>query len=374
MRQENLTLIGSKQNDSSGSWREEVVISPLGRWLLVSVLAATTVVVFVGNTLVLIVLHKQRRTAGQRVINMFLANLTLIDLSVSFIVLPLSMTTYIHGSWPFGETFCEINGFTTMIIGISGILTMTAIAVDRYRVIVLPVGQRLRTKHAWALLAFIWIWSIIQATPPLLGWNKYTWGQSSALCRASFTRGDGYIESVSLVSYIIPLCIMVYCYVCVYLRVRQSRRRIEMWARFNQDVWLKAEARTAKIVFTVLTFFIVSWTPFIVIYAINGAGKSIVPLAAFRFTGWLASSHSAVNPLIYLKMNKRFRKDLKAVLGCHDSKGDTIKQPANGKAKVKERKLKIPHVLFTNAAVKNARTDGEIPTRINPLRKVVQTA
>jgi hypothetical protein len=50
-----------------------------------------------------------------------------------------------------------------------------------------------------------------------------------------------------------------------------------MWARFNQDVWLKAEARTAKIVFTVLTFFIVSWTPFIVIYAINGAGKNNTP-------------------------------------------------------------------------------------------------
>lgn len=66
---------------------------------------------------------------------------------------------------------------------------------------------------------------------------------------------------------------MVLCYVRVYLRVRQSRRRVEMWARFNQDIWLKAEARTARIVFTVLAFFIGSWTPFIVIYAINGAGK-----------------------------------------------------------------------------------------------------
>lgn len=131
MRQGNFTLVGSDQNDSSGSTREEIVISPLGRWLLVSVLAATAVVVFIGNVLVLIVLHKQRRIAGQRVINMFLANLALIDLSVSFAVLPLSMATYIHGSWPFGETFCEINGFMTMIIGISGILTMTAIAIDR---------------------------------------------------------------------------------------------------------------------------------------------------------------------------------------------------------------------------------------------------
>lgn len=131
MRQGNFTLVGSEKNDSSGSSREEVVISPVGRWLLVSALAATTIVVFVGNVLVLIVLHKQRRVAGQRVINMFLANLSLIDLSVSFMVLPLSMATYIHGSWPFGETFCEINGFMTMIIGISGILTMTAIAVDR---------------------------------------------------------------------------------------------------------------------------------------------------------------------------------------------------------------------------------------------------
>jgi hypothetical protein len=125
----NLTLVGSKQNGSTGI--EQVIISSLGRWLLVSLLAVTTLVILVGNVLVLVVLHKQKKIASQRVITMFLANLTMIDLSVSFVVLPLSMTTYIYGSWPFGEVFCEINGFTTMIIGISGILTMTAIAVDR---------------------------------------------------------------------------------------------------------------------------------------------------------------------------------------------------------------------------------------------------
>ena len=46
-----------------------------------------------------------------------------------------------------------------------------------------------------------------------------------------------------------------------------------MWAQFKQNIWMKAEARTAKIVFTVLSFFVFSWTPFIVVYSINGGGE-----------------------------------------------------------------------------------------------------
>ncbi|KAK3698526.1 hypothetical protein QZH41_014448 [Actinostola sp. cb2023] len=123
-----------KQNltDSVRDSSLQVIISPFAKTLLVAVLAVTTVAVFLGNTLVLIILHKQKKTANQRVITMFIANLSLIDLSVSLIVLPLSMATYIHGSWPFGETFCAVNGFTTMVIGISGILSMMAIAIDSW--------------------------------------------------------------------------------------------------------------------------------------------------------------------------------------------------------------------------------------------------
>lgn len=109
----------------------ELIITPLGRNLLVTALALTTVAVFVGNVLLLVVLYKQKKTANQRVITMFIANLSVIDLMVSLFVLPISMATYLYGRWPFGEAFCAVNGFLTMVIGMTGISTMTAIAIDR---------------------------------------------------------------------------------------------------------------------------------------------------------------------------------------------------------------------------------------------------
>lgn len=110
---------------------EMMIITTTGKALLVTALAITTVAIFAGNVLVLAVLHRQKKTANQRVITMFIANLSFIDLMVSLFNMPISLATYLYGRWPFGETFCVVNGFTTMVTGLIGILTMTAIAVDR---------------------------------------------------------------------------------------------------------------------------------------------------------------------------------------------------------------------------------------------------
>ncbi|EDO39349.1 predicted protein, partial [Nematostella vectensis] len=174
----------------------------------------------IGNSLVLIVLSRQRKTASQRVVTIFLGNLAFMDLSIALLIMPLSISTYIHGKWPFGRVVCEVNGFTTMLVGIVAILTMTAIAVDRYRIIVLTAGQRLLPKHAYRILVFIWLWAIVQSLPPVLGWNEYIWSPTSSVCRAKFGQKDGYIELVAFLSYIIPLCIMVFCYLRVYITVR----------------------------------------------------------------------------------------------------------------------------------------------------------
>lgn len=133
----NMTSLNSKQSCSNTTLNQdqgshlEMIISPLGRDLLVTALAITTVAVFAGNVLLLVVLYKQKKTVNQRVITMFIANLALIDLLVSLFVLPISMVTYLYGRWPFGETFCAVNGFVTMVIGLTVISTMTAIAIDR---------------------------------------------------------------------------------------------------------------------------------------------------------------------------------------------------------------------------------------------------
>lgn len=105
--------------------------SELEKGIHSSILSLVMVLIIIGNTLVLLVLYRQRKQLNLRVTNMFLANLAVVDLSVSLLIIPFSICVVIKGGWVFGEPLCQLNGFINMTSGGTSILTMAAISIDR---------------------------------------------------------------------------------------------------------------------------------------------------------------------------------------------------------------------------------------------------
>ena len=63
--------------------------------------------------------------------------------------------------------------------GTCSIITLVFIAYDRYHVIVFGIAhakQRITTKKAALIIAFIWTYSVVTAIPPFLGWGGYALG------------------------------------------------------------------------------------------------------------------------------------------------------------------------------------------------------
>ena len=63
--------------------------------------------------------------------------------------------------------------------GTCSIITLVFIAYDRYHVIVFGIAhakQRITTKKAALIIAFIWTYSVVTAIPPFLGWGGYKLG------------------------------------------------------------------------------------------------------------------------------------------------------------------------------------------------------
>lgn len=87
--------------------------------------------VIIGNSIVLLVLYRQRKQYNTRIANMFLANLAIVDLAVGVLLFPFSAITVIAGRWIFDQAICEVNGFLNTTAGTASILTMAVISVDR---------------------------------------------------------------------------------------------------------------------------------------------------------------------------------------------------------------------------------------------------
>lgn len=150
------------------------------------------------------------------------------------------------------------------------------------------------------------------AIAPILFFGKYKLGEKSTNCRST---DQGYLLLVSAICFLIPLATMTFCYIGVFLKVRKQRIQLQSWETSHTNI--KIELKTAKIVFTVLTVFIVCWLPFVIVYIVStsGRGENISP-TIILVSGCLTAAHSVCNPFIYFTMNRTFRKDLMELVPC----------------------------------------------------------
>ena len=147
---------------------------------------------------------------------------------------------------------------------------------------------------------------------PILFFGKYKLSEKSTNCRST---NQGYLLLLSAICFLIPLATMTFCYMAVFLKVRKQRIQLQSWQTTHSNI--KSEFKTAKIVFTVLTAFIICWLPFVVVYIVStsGRGENISP-AIILVSGCLTATHSVCNPFIYFTMNRMFRNDLIELVPC----------------------------------------------------------
>lgn len=143
-----------------------------------SVLIITSLI---SNPLLIYVLL-WRRKAQIKLIDIFVANLSLSDLFLTILNIPLCLIIYFSEQWPFGSFLCQIGTFSTSCSIYVNIFTMAYISIDRYFAVTSPLicnqAYQLRkksilvdnhTRHKiYLVLTLIWIISIILSFPQFL--------------------------------------------------------------------------------------------------------------------------------------------------------------------------------------------------------------
>jgi len=135
-------------------------------WLLVLFISLYCVVFILGisgNSLVIYaVLHNR---SMHTITNVFITNLAASDILMCLLAVPFTPISGLLQTWVFGEALCHI---VPMVLGVSvhvSTLTSTAIAVDRFFVIVYPFRPRISMAHCLFLIAAIWLLSMSISLP-----------------------------------------------------------------------------------------------------------------------------------------------------------------------------------------------------------------
>ncbi|NWV33539.1 DRD5 protein, partial [Grantiella picta] len=306
-----------------------------------------------GNSLVCLAVLRFRHLRS-KVTNLFVVSLAVSDLLVAVLVMPWRAASDVLGFWPFGA-FCDLWVAFDITCCTASILNLCLIGVERYCAIASPFRHRGRVTRrvASVAIALAWLLSLlISFIPVQLRWHKDREQPGSngsgeeGSCDSSL--GRTYAISSSLVSFYIPVAIMLVTYGRLCRIARRQLRRISSLERTagrpggdspretSLKNSFKKEAKVLQTLSIIVGAFVCCWLPFFVLNCLvpfcaaerrePGELRCVSGTVLSTFT-WLGWANSALNPIIYA-FNAEFRRAFASLLGwgclCPGSAVETV--------------------------------------------------
>uniref|UniRef100_A0A3B4WG50 D(1B) dopamine receptor n=1 Tax=Seriola lalandi dorsalis TaxID=1841481 RepID=A0A3B4WG50_SERLL len=328
---------------------------PAHRALTGCVLALLIIWTLLGNFTVCAAVYRYRHLRA-KVTNIFIVSLALSDLLVAVLVMPWKAVAEVAGFWPFGG-FCKTWLACDIMCSTASILNLCVISVDRYWAISSPFRyeRSMNKKVASVMIGVTWTVSVVISFVPVqLNWHRAEIGEPSGedlalhgesidgSCDSSLSRT--YAISSSLISFYIPVAIMIVTYTRIY-RIAQMQIRmissLERAAEHAQScrsnvnpelshrelkVSIRKETKVLKTLSIIMGVFVCCWLPFFILNCalpfcpgpgVPGAqrGPHCVSEKTFDVFVWIGWSNSSLNPVIYA-FNADFRDAFLRLLRC----------------------------------------------------------
>ncbi|XP_026165475.1 opsin-3 [Mastacembelus armatus] len=302
-------------NASRAERRTEQYVFALGTYKLLAFTIGTIgVFSFCSNVFVIILYCKFKRLRTPT--NLLLVNISLSDLLVSVIGINFTFASCVKGGWIWSQATCVWDGFSNSLFGIVSIMTLSALAYERYIRVV--HAQVVDFPWAWRAIAHIWLYSLAWTGAPLLGWNRYTLEIHQLGCSLDWASKDpndaSFILFFLLACFFVPVGVMIYCYGNILYTV-QMLRSIQDLQTVQIIKILRYEKKVAVMFLLMISCFLVCWTPYAVVSMLEAFGrKSIVSPTMAIIPSFFAKSSTAYNPLIYVFMSRKFRRCLLQLL------------------------------------------------------------
>ena len=306
-----------------------------------------------GNSVGLYVVLK--KFSSTSVTNLFIGNMAVADLLLTTTIMPFSVAfLYRRSLWiggTLGSITCKTLFYVVPVFISASVFTMMLISFDRFYAIFHPLKGKLFRKPK-VLSSTIWVLSFGLMTPYVLlfqtietqagvyycvqrwPWappNDTDWSETYRVLKS-------FHICVFVIVYALPLSttIIIYSLICRKLWLRKIPGNVT-------DTNLAAEKRLKRKVTRLLVItcvvFAVCWFPVYVNHYfrfVRPDQSHKLPFKVQLLFYWLAHANSALNPCLYILLNKRYRKAFFATLNnfwqfgssknnCSDTKSNILR-------------------------------------------------
>lgn len=285
------------------------------RALLLTFYGILVVIGAVGNALV--VISVVRKPVMRTARNMFIVNLAVSDALVCCVGTPLTLMELLTKHWPLPDwpSLCKACGAIQAISIFVSTISITAIALDRYQLIVYPTRPGLQTMGALVTMFCIWVIAFTLASPLYIFRSLKThYLGLIGMDSLSFCIEDWHIKNgraiysgFSLIfQYLLPVLVVVLAHVQIHRRLRGRRRTTR---------------KTPAILIAIAVTYVISWLPLNVFNLV--ADLSAEPFMeektmtiTYAVCHMFGMSSAVSNPLLYGWLNDNFRKEFEEILCC----------------------------------------------------------
>ncbi|KAI6205592.1 Neuropeptide receptor 10 [Aphelenchoides besseyi] len=284
MESEVVDLLSVEGNDSSTEtcvnireylWSQQHDLTSLPSTMAIFFLLYTCIITLgvLGNSLVIasVVRHKSLQSTR----NVFIVSLSCSDIVVSLVssvFTPISAFTKI---WIFGKSLCKL---VPVIQGTSlcfSTLTLTAISIDRFILIIYPTKRSIQMRHAFQIIGLNLVIALSTSLPMFFKQKLVDYANFCGQFCAEDWEADSlgrknYGTIVFVIQFLVPIVIITFCYgVIVYrlgngMLIKTKRGSDQTTPVFQSDqrrMAMKRRMRTNKMLVAMVAVFLLCWLP-----------------------------------------------------------------------------------------------------------------
>ena len=172
------------------------------------------------------------------------------------------------------------------------------------------------TQRTRRLILGVWTLAALISLGPTVGLGRYTFGKHTLACCVAFpeTKADKlYLTVVPLVAFVIPLLVMIFVYLSIFVSMRTRTKRLQTTSSSASLLGgVSLQRRLLRTTLCSLCCFLLCWSPFcsLMIIAMVTKSPDNIPRGLGVASYWCGFSYTAINPIIFIGLSQRFRERL----------------------------------------------------------------